>query len=249
MLRVALIPALAVAAGCDLVGLGSDRTVVSGVVLEDGEPVPGVEVVLLGRGGNTIVPETRSYDRDITDSRGTYRISASWEEDAWTDCGFFAVDVEAHTKSRLRLTTFDDNTRLPVNCRSDNPGKDFRFTTNLWYVGVQLGPDTLEVDSGSVMTLTGEFLRSRSAAANAVHRDSTDWVWNGSPQWDWEVRADRESYVDRTWDGCYTCDRRELLHLRRLEILGPGQIKAVLQIPNTPFADSVLILIRQGTTP
>jgi len=262
MLRVALILALSILAGCDLVGLGSDPTVVSGVVLEDGEPVPGVEVALLGGNGpSPFLSRPRVYATDITDSRGFYSISADWDDDDdWTECGFSAVNVEADTKTALRLTAFDAHTEISVDCGSHNV-RNFQFTTRLWYLGVDLyGPaqanggrvlrDTVEIESGSFVNLYGTFVRSLTPAENAVHRDSSDWVWNGAPQWRWEVTsADSARYVDRTWDSCYTCTRSLWPDYMHLEVLGVGRINAVLRIPGTPFADSVLIVVRRRTSP
>lgn len=242
MTRTVIVPILTLVAGCDIVGLGSEGTVVQGSVREDGRPVPGVEVALLG---HDFYGNTDSYAVGITDSRGRYTIPATWDEDrnGWTECGFTGVDVEATTKTAMRLTAFAD-TRMPVACGFHNV-RHFEFTTDLWYLGVELGPDTLMVDAGSQLYLSGQFVRSRTSAENAVHRDSIDWVWNGAPHWRWEVTTtDSARFVNRTWDGCYTCTRPPWPDFMRLQVSGSGQITALLRIPDTPFADSVLIMVR-----
>lgn len=235
-----LIPLIALAA-CDLFG-PSTLTTVSGAVYMDGVGIEGVTVRLIA---STDAPPwcCQSVGSAVTDAEGRFSVSGEAPEGS-DRCSIHGVDVDRVSERGVRLLSDRPDPRLfGVECGTSQTGFDFRFYRDLWYLGVDLVADTLEVSLGEVFRLAPTFRVSRSFQSGAIHADSfPDWIWVGEEAW--EFAFDDSLFWDVT---DYTSDwyygGMNFIDLEAREV---GRAAAVAIATPTSQADTVHIAVRPG---
>jgi hypothetical protein len=217
--------------------LEPDPTTVSGTVLENGVPVPGVVVELLVA-RDSYLRSLLVVAQDTTDAQGHYSVANSSEE---TSC--FHVRVAMASRLALRLTTLPGPTIRHLSCGDFPVGAvDFHFTRNIWYGGIFAGPDSVTIDVGDQVSLQAEFSVTDRPAPGLVHRDSVqDWVWVGDEGWSW---TGLETFLSPETDQRYC---QEYCHpppgLLTLRARGRGAAQLIATLTGSPFADTVTVVV------
>lgn len=236
-LAAALIATLGIACGILTPG---DSTRVSGRVYLDGTPVAGVHVDLRLYEGT---PFLTGGDGDVTDSTGHYQVSY-----AETDCGGY---LQATGPARS-ISVVEDTPRpsVTIDCGERRTGVDFHFTGDFWYVGASITAlggyvqdlgDTLAVVDDNRFRLYGRLVISRTPMPGAIHADSSEWVWRGSQDFDWETSgsaslADATDYDGDEW-------YRSAGNYRDVWAQSVGVATVVGTLAGSPFADTVWVRV------
>ncbi len=245
-----LLPTILAATGCEILGLGSCVTTVSGTVYEDGVPVPGVEVKF---STPSALPPPGSHlwiATAVTDREGRYTVSGTHPSEP-NECTTKYVDIPWTSRRALGLTTAALETVQQVRSGVTQTGYDFHFSRDVWYLGVRteirIGttpladvPDTVEMAVGEIVDLTASFAATDAPDPGGTHRDEVDWLWDGNPQWSWESSGDAPM-DDLIWDEYHTYTPP----LNKLSFLaeGEGDFVVVWSLDGSPFTDTIRIRV------
>ncbi len=211
-----------------------DATYVSGGVYREGVPVEGA-IVHLSSGAS-----------DTTDAQGRYVLDPG--PGIPEECsGDAFAEVSRDSRRDLRLYTDESDARITIPCGKTTLDADFSFFDDLWYSGLTIEgesgvalPDSVTIELGAWLYPTYEFLVSRVAQPGYVHADSVTWVWDGDTRIVWQLGGMR--LVDRTDDGADGCWPGQC-DVRALEAVDTGTVELVATVEDSPFSDTVVVVV------